>query len=152
VALAHLRAGSAILACHVSNVAKLVSKVRLPSRGHVRDGALDRSEVEALAERRAQETEALTSRPRRKYQRVEHRPDTDHEWLSPRQVAVLPGCDSAGGPGPHPPRDACRRERWPVLAATDLLEQVEAARLVRKTVRTLLNPAGSTERAKFAAA
>ena len=97
---------AAILGCHFSNVAKLVRKGQLRSRGRVRDGALDRSEVEALAERRARNREAQAARPRRTYQRVDHRPDADHEWLSPRQVAELLGVTRADGPATHPPWQA----------------------------------------------
>ena len=55
---------AAILGCHASNVAKLVTKGQLRSRDRVRDGSLGRSEVEALAERLTQEREALAARPR----------------------------------------------------------------------------------------
>ncbi len=122
---------AAILGCHVSNVVKLVTKGQLTSRGRVRDGALDRSEVEALAQRRAQEREALAARPRRKHQRMDPRPDHEHEWLSPRQVAELLGVTR--------PAVQARIHRGTLPAVgiggrfwvrRDLLEQVEAARLV----------------------
>jgi excisionase family DNA binding protein len=82
---------AAILGCHLSNSPKLIRKGELKSRGRVRDGALDRTEVVALAKRRAAQREARASRPARKYQRVDHRPDQDHEWLSSGQVAALLG-------------------------------------------------------------
>jgi excisionase family DNA binding protein len=120
----------------VSNVAKLVARGELTSRGHARERALVRSEVEVLAKRRAQEREALAARPRRRYQRADHRPDTEHEWLSPRQVAVLLGVTR--------PAVQVRIHRGKLPAVEnggrfwirrDHLEQVEAARLVRKTRR-----------------
>lgn len=125
-----------ILGFHVSNVAKLVTKGELQSRGYVHDGSLDRAEVEALAARRSNERDARATCPPRKYQRVDRRPDTDHEWLSPRQVADLLGVTKPAVQG---------RINRGTLPATknggrfwvrrDLLEQVEAARLVRKTRR-----------------
>ena len=127
---------AAILGCHVSNVAKLVTKDQLTSHGHIRDGALDRSEVEALAERRAQQREALTARPRRKYQRVDHRPDSDHEWLSPRQVAELLGVTRPAVQGRiHRGTLPATENGGRFWVRRDLLEQFEAARLVVKTRR-----------------
>jgi excisionase family DNA binding protein len=127
---------AAILGCHVSNVAKLVTKGQLKSRGRVRDGALERAEVEALAKRRAAEHEARASRPPRRYQRVDYRPDTDHEWLSVPQVAALLGVTRPAVSG------RIHRGTLPAVenggrfwVRRDLLEQVEAARLVRKTRR-----------------
>ena len=84
---------AAILECHLSNVAKLVAKGQLTSRGQVRDGALDRPEVEALAERRAAKRAAKTTRSPRKYQRVDHRPD--HELPAPAVAAAAPSSSSA---------------------------------------------------------
>jgi excisionase family DNA binding protein len=124
-----------MLACHVSNVPKLVRRGLLTSVRR-REGALDRAEVEALAERRATEREARAARPPRRYQRVDYRPDTDHDWLSPRQVAELLGVT------PTAVRRRIQRETMPATenggrywVRRDLLEQVEAARLVRKTRR-----------------
>jgi len=127
---------AAILGCHVSNVAKLVAKGQLTSSGRVRDGSLERSEVEALAEHRAQEREARPARPLRTSQCVDPRPDTDHEWLSPRQVAGLlgvtrPAVQKRIHRGTLPATESGGRF-W---VRRDLLEQVEAARLVRKSRR-----------------
>ena len=124
-----------ILGCHFSNVAKLIRKGELTSTGK-RGGSQSREQVEALAERRAAEREAKANRPPRIHQRVDHRPDQEHEWLSPRQVAQLLGVTRPAVQG---------RIHRGTLPATenggrcwvwrDLLEQVEAARLVRKTRR-----------------
>ena len=126
---------AAILGCHVSYVAKLVVKGELTSSGK-RGGSLDLKQVEALAVRRAEERAAQAARPPRKYQRIDHRPDHEHEWLSPRQVANLLGVTSQGL------RHRIHRETLPAVETgrrlwvrRDLLEQVEAARLVRKTRR-----------------
>jgi excisionase family DNA binding protein len=126
---------SAILGCHVSNVAKLVAKGELTSTGR-RGASLDREQVEALAERRVAERQARATRPARKYQRVDHRPDTDHDWLSVRQVAQLLGVTRPAVQG------RINRGKLPTVEnggrfwiRRDLLEQVEAARLVRKTRR-----------------
>ena len=70
---------AATLGCHVSNVAKLIRKGDLTSTGK-RGASLSREQVEALAERRAAERAARAARPPRKYQRVDVRPDDDHEW------------------------------------------------------------------------
>jgi excisionase family DNA binding protein len=125
-----------LLGCHVSNVAKLVAKGQLQSRGYVRDGSLDRADVEALAERRARERETQAARPPRRYQRVDHRPAAEHEWLSIREVAALLGVTGPAVMG------RIHRERLPAVqnggrwwVRRDLLEQVEAARLVRRTRR-----------------
>ena len=67
-------------------MAKLIRKGDLTSTGK-RGASLSREQVEALAERRAAERAARAARPPRKYQRVDHRPDHDHEWLSPRPDA-----------------------------------------------------------------
>jgi len=126
---------AAILNCHVSKVAKLVTKGQLRSPDRVRDGSLDRSEVEALAERRTQEREALAAHARRRYHRVD-RPDTDHEWLSTGQAAELLGVTRAGCAKAHRPGEVAgnRDGDW-FWVRRELLEQVEAARLVRKTRR-----------------
>ena len=81
---------AAILGCHFSNVAKLIRKGDLTSTDK-RGASLSREQVEALAERRAVGRAGKAVRSRRKYQRVDHRPDQEHEWLSPRQVAELLG-------------------------------------------------------------
>jgi len=83
------REAAEILGCHVSNVPKLVRKGFLKSERR-RDGALLRADVEALAAQRRADQESRKARPRG-YQRVDHRPDHLHEWLSPPQVAKLLG-------------------------------------------------------------
>ena len=82
--------------------------------------------------RRAAEREERASRPPRKYQRIDHRPDHDHEWLSPREVAQLLGVATFSV------RRRIHRDRLPasggrLLVRRDHLEMVEAARLVRRT-------------------
>jgi excisionase family DNA binding protein len=126
---------SAILGCHVSNVAKLVAKGELTSTGK-RGASLDCTQVQALAERRAAEREARAARPARNYQRVDHRPEADHDWLSVRQVAELlgvirPAVQGRINRGKLPAVENAGRYWVP----RDLLEQVEAARLVGKTRR-----------------
>ena len=124
-----------ILGCHVSNVPKLVAKGLLTSSGQ-RGGSLDRLEVEVLASRRDAERDAREKRPPRQYQRVDHRPDADHDWLSPKQVAELLGVTKPTVIG------RITRDKLPAVknggrywVRRDLLEQVEAARLVRQTRR-----------------
>jgi excisionase family DNA binding protein len=124
---------AAFLGCHVSNVAKLVAKGELTSTGK-RGASLDRPQVEDLAQRRAAERQARATRPARKYQRVDHRPDPDHEWLSVRQVSQLLGVTRPAVQG------RINRGKLPAVEnggrlRRDLLEQVEAARLARKTRR-----------------
>jgi len=123
-----------ILGCHYSNVPKLIRKGHLTSRGRVGDGALDRSEVEALAERRRLASENFAPKPKPDRKRVELRPDSDHDWLSPREVAQLVGIT------PQAVIKRIHRERLPATekdgrwwVRRDLLEQVEAARLAGKT-------------------
>jgi excisionase family DNA binding protein len=133
-ALTHEQA-AVILECHVSNVAKLVAKAN-GRPGRVRDGSLDRSDVEALAERRARDREALAARTRRRYQRIDYRPDTDHVWLSPRQVAELLGVTRPAVQGRiHRGTLPATENGGRFWVRRDLLEQVKAARLVRKTRR-----------------
>jgi hypothetical protein len=80
-----------ILGCHVWNVPKLVRKGHLKNRPRKR-GALERRQVEQLAEQRSEERETAKTRPKKVYyRRIDHRPDHDHEWLSVRQVAELVG-------------------------------------------------------------
>ena len=124
-----------ILGCHVSNVAKLVATGDLTSTGK-RGASLNREQVEALAERRAAERAAKANRPPRIHQRVDHRPDHEHEWLSPRQVAGLLGVTRPAVQGrihrgtlPAVENGGRFWVRW------DLLEQVERARLARRTRR-----------------
>jgi excisionase family DNA binding protein len=122
-----------ILGCHVSNVPKLVRRGHLTSTRR-REGALERRQVEQLAEARRIEQEARKRRTPKCYKRVDHRPDHDHDWLSPKQVAALLGVTATAV------RQRLRRGRLPATESggrwwirRDLLEQVEAARLVRKT-------------------
>jgi excisionase family DNA binding protein len=79
-----------ILGTHVSNVAKLVRKGELASRGG-RSGSLARAEVETLDQRRRAHKLELASRGPRRYQRVDHRPDREHEWVNPREAAARLG-------------------------------------------------------------
>ena len=137
---------AAILGCHFSNVAKLIRKGDLTSTGK-RGASLNREQVEALAERRAAERAAKAARPPRKYQRVDHRPDHDHEWLSVRQVAELLGVTRPAVMG------RIHRGKLPSVenggrywVRRDHLEQVEAARLVRKTRRPIGAPARGQRR------
>lgn len=123
-----------ILGCHVSNVSKLVDKGQLSSTGQ-RGASFDRDGVEELARRRQARREMLEQRTR-KYQRIDHRPDHEHEWLSPREVAELLGVT------PQAVLRRIRTERLPGVehggrrwVRRDHLEQVEAARLARKTRR-----------------
>ncbi len=81
---------AAILGCHFSNVAKLIRKGDLTSTGK-RGASLNRDQVEALAERRLSERAARAARPPRRKQRIDLRPDHEHEWLSSGQVAALLG-------------------------------------------------------------
>lgn len=119
-----------ILGCHVSNVAKLIRKGHLTSTGR-RGASLDRGQVEQLRDQRAEAPPPTPPRPR-----VDHRPDNEHDWLSPGHVAVLLGVT------PQAVRQRIRRGRLPAVenggrlwVRRDLLEQVEAARLVAKTRR-----------------
>ena len=101
-----------ILGCHVSNVPKLVARGELTSTGK-RGRSFARDQVEDLARRRAEEREARTSLPPRKYQRVDHRPDLDHEWLTTSQVAELLGVTKPAVVG-RITRDRCRQSgtKW----------------------------------------
>jgi hypothetical protein len=123
-----------ILSCHISNVAKLVEKGQLNSTGQ-RGASFDREQVEQLALRREAKRQARAQRPRG-YQRIDHRPNGDHEWLSPREVAALLAVS------PQAVTRRIRTQRLPAVenggrhwVRRDLLEQVEAARLVRRTRR-----------------
>jgi hypothetical protein len=126
---------AAILGCHFSNVAKLIRKGDLTSTGK-RGASLSREQVEALAERRAVDRAAKAVRSPRKRQRVDHRPDPDHEWLSSGQVPGLLGVTRPAV------RGRIHRGTLPAVESggrfwvrRDHLEQVEAAWLVRKTRR-----------------
>jgi len=72
---------AATLGCHFSNVAKLIRNGGLTSTGK-RGASLNRVQVAALTERRAAERAARTARSQRKYRRLDHCADADHEWLS----------------------------------------------------------------------
>jgi excisionase family DNA binding protein len=120
---------AAILGCHVSNVPKLVDRGLLTSTGQ-RGASLDREQVEQLAQHRA-EVRAARDAPKR---RASEPPDQEHEWLSGKEVAELLGVSREAV------SQRVRRGRLPVVIIgrrhwirRDLLEQVEAARLVRKT-------------------
>jgi hypothetical protein len=126
---------AAILGCYFSNVAKLIRKGDLTSTGK-RGASLNRELLEALAERQAAKRAATATRSPHRYQRLDHRPDQIHEWLSPRQVAETPGRHAATGPGPHSTRHpASGGDGGRLWVRRDHLEQVEAARLVQKTRR-----------------
>ena len=128
-------AAAAILGCHLSNVAKLIRKGDLTSTGK-RGASLSREQVEALAVRRAEEREARQARSSRKYQRVDRRPDADHEWLSPRQVAELLGVTRPAVMGRiHRGKLPSVQKGGRYWVRRDHLELVEAARLVRKMRR-----------------
>ncbi len=124
---------AAILSCHMSNVAKLVRKGELTSTGK-RGASLDRAQVEALAERRAAEQAARSALSPHKYQRVDHRPDHDHERLSPRQVAALLGVTRPAVQGRiHRSTLPATENGGRFWVRRDLLEQVEAAGLASQT-------------------
>lgn len=123
-----------ILGCHISNVSKLIDKGQLISTGQ-RRASLDRESVEQLARRRDLKRQALARRPRGS-RRIDHRPDHEHEWLSPREVAELLGVT------PQAVTRRIRTERLPGVehggrqwVRRDHLELVGAARLARKTGR-----------------
>lgn len=123
-----------ILGCHVSNVAKLVEKGQLNSSGQ-RGASFDRNQVEQFALRREAKRQVRAQRSRG-YQRIDQRPDQNHDWLSPRQVAALLGVS------PQAITRRIRTDRLPAVenggrhwVRRDHLEQVEAARLVRRTRR-----------------
>lgn len=125
---------AAMLGCHVSNISKLIDKGQLISTGQ-RGASLDRDSVEQLARRRDLKRQALARRPRG-FQRIDPRPDDEHEWLSPREVAELLGVT------PQAVTRRIRTQRLPGVehrgrqwVRRDHLEQVEAARLARKTRR-----------------
>ena len=125
---------AAILGCHFSNVAKLIRKGDLTSTGK-RGASLNRSRsrpwpsagCRASGQSRPVTPQVSARRPR---------PDHEHEWLSPRQVAELLGVTRPAVQG------RIHRGTLPAVenggrfwVRRDLLEQVEAARLVRKTRR-----------------
>ncbi|WP_460820279.1 helix-turn-helix domain-containing protein [Nocardioides korecus] len=67
---------------------------------------------------------------------MDHRPDLEHEWLAISQVAALLGVTRPAVVG------RINRDRLPAVrnggrlwVRRDLLEQIEAARLARKTRR-----------------
>lgn len=123
-----------ILGVHVSAVPKIVRRGELHAERR-RDGALLRSEVEELAAQRRARREELESRAGKRRQ-VDPRPDADHEWFRPREVAELVGISEQGvrkrlARGTMP---AVRKgSRWWVRA--DQLANVERARLASKTRR-----------------
>jgi excisionase family DNA binding protein len=134
------REAAEILGCGVSNVPKLITKGELtprrqPDGRRVRAGCLSRQEVEQLADQRR---EAASAKPRepRPYQRVDHRPDTDHLWLSPAAVAEQLGVTAQAI------RQRVKRGRLPAVEnggriwiRADHFHQVEAARTATATRR-----------------
>jgi excisionase family DNA binding protein len=121
-----------VLECHVSTVPKMVRRGELTSERR-RGAALDRAQVEALAERRRARAADLAARSGKR-RRVDPRPDTDHEWLRPAEVATMLGISQQA---------ITRRLRRGLLPGTwshrkwwmraDHLEQVAAARSARQT-------------------
>lgn len=77
-----------LLGCHISNVPKLIRRGHLHSERR-RDGALVREDVEALAQQRRQAV--ATPRSPRPARPGVRRPDDEHDWLTPSQVAALLG-------------------------------------------------------------
>ena len=121
-----------VLGCHVSAVPKMVRRGWLKSERR-RDGALERAEVEALAQRRRQPrvVAATSSTPA-----PDPSPDIEHEWLPPSEVAELVGRT------PQAVVKRIHRERLPATrkghrwwVRYDHLELVERARLVQATRR-----------------
>jgi hypothetical protein len=78
-----------ILGCHVSLVAKLVSKGELTSRGRHGRASLDRDQVLALRAERERRAQAPKP-PRTRTGRFEP-PDAEHDWLTSAQAADLLG-------------------------------------------------------------
>ena len=77
-----------VLDCVASNVSKLIAEGYLEVHrppGRIR-GQLLRADVERLAELR-REAAAQPKSPRRRFEPVDHRPDTDPLWLTPTQAA-----------------------------------------------------------------
>ena len=94
------------------------------------------SRFEALAERRAAQRAARAAGSPREYQRVDHRPDQEHEWLSVPQVAALLGVTRPAVSGRiHRGTLPATENGGRFWVRRDRLEQVEAARLARKTRR-----------------
>ena len=131
-----------ILGCHISYVPKLIRKGQLSTRSHRanrRLPSLKREEVQALTAARALAAEQRTREAQRRTEsrrRVRRPPDDEHEWLRVSEVSRLLGITSAAV------HQRARRERLPAKLSDGLrwirrdhLEQVEAARLVRKTRR-----------------
>jgi excisionase family DNA binding protein len=125
---------SDLLSCHVSSVPKMIAKGQLHSRG-VRNGSINRQEVEDLVKTRDEQRAARASR-RPRLHKVDRRPDREHEWLTPSQVAKLLGVTRPAV------TKRIKRERLPsvehggrVWVRRDHLEMIEAARLVRRTRR-----------------
>ena len=134
------REAADILGCVESNVPKLIAKGHLTRRTQgdgrrVRQGSLSRRAVEELARRRA----AAAARPkpaRRGYERVDHRPDTDHVWLSPAEAAVQIGVTAQAN------RARVKRGRLPATESggriwiqAEHFHQVEAARTATRLRR-----------------
>ena len=132
------RQAAEILGCHVSYVPKLIAKGQLPVHrypGRER-GYLLRADVDELREQRAEAAAAAPPPRARRRPLVDHRPNTDHDWLAVREVARLVGITQQGVLA------RIRRETMPATQSggrwwirRDLLEQNEAARLVWKTRR-----------------
>src|ERR1700712_3233505 len=116
-----------ILGCHVSNIPKRIRKGELHSEGR-RGASLDRAEVEALAARRRARREEIEARGGKR-RPVDSRPDMDHEWLTPKDVAEILGITEQGVTQRlrrGTMRGVSHRRKWWVRA--DHLEHAEGAR------------------------
>ena len=126
---------AAMLECHVSNIPKLIRKGHLPRHRDPgrRRGYLLRADVEALIEARVQVEHAASPRIRRRLP-IDRRPDAEHDWLAPTEVARLTGLTHQGILA------RIRRGRLPATrdhgrwwVRRDHLEQVEASKLAAQT-------------------
>lgn len=125
-----------LLGCHVSNIPKLIERGKLTRHlafGRKR-GYLSRTDVEDLAE--ARRASALKPRVYVRPGKIDRRPDTKHEWLTPSQAGRLVGITAQGI------HKRIHRQRLPAVIhhdrwwiRRDHLEQIEAARLAQTTRR-----------------
>jgi helix-turn-helix protein len=119
----------------VSGIPKLVGRGMLHPRETARRyPSLDKREVQALARRRARHKAEVVERRRQREPQTDSRPDTDHDWLSPSEVAALVGITTPGvmkriHSGRLPATHNARR--WWIRA--DHLELVERARRTQLT-------------------
>jgi excisionase family DNA binding protein len=131
---------SELLDCHVSNVPKLIAKGRLRRARPRRRRSLARADVEALARARAEEqrrrAEERSAAGPDAAERPDARPDDEHDWLRPSEVAQLLGISAVAV------RRRIARERLPAVRTgffwwvrRDHLELTERARLAQRTRR-----------------